>query len=209
MKVKVCGMTNLEQLQQLEAMHIDFAGMIFYPKSARFVGDKLSHFKSQISNLKLNKVGVFVNADIATIKDAVEAYGLKYVQLHGDETPQFCAAVKSFVSVIKAIRIGLDTNLDEQLKQYEDVCDYFLFDTDSKQYGGSGKRFNWEVLQNAAINKPFFLSGGIGLEDIEAVTHFQHPNLFAIDVNSKFEVAPGLKDMNKVKSLNEDLGGLD
>jgi phosphoribosylanthranilate isomerase len=190
-------------------MGVPFAGMIFYPKSARFVGDKLTNFKFEISNLKLNKVGVFVNAEIETIKEAVEAYGLQYVQLHGDETPEFCKQVKIFVAVIKAIRIGPDTNLDEQLKQYEDTCDYFLFDTDSKQYGGSGKQFNWEVLQNITINKPFFLSGGIGLEDLAAVTNFQHPNLFAIDVNSKFEVAPGIKDMNKVKSLNEDLGGLD
>ena len=103
--------------------------------------------------------------------------------------------------MIKAIRISEATDLEVQLDKFENVCDYFLFDTDSKQYGGSGKKFNWEVLQSVKINKPFFLSGGIGLQDIERVKAFQHPMLFAIDVNSKFETSPGIKDLKQVESF--------
>jgi phosphoribosylanthranilate isomerase len=201
MKVKVCGMTSFEQLQQLEDLGIDFAGLIFYEKSARFAGEKLACFKSQISNLKLKKVGVFVNANLSAIKKAVEDFGLNYVQLHGDESSEFCKEAQQFIPVIKVIRIGTDTNLDEQLQQFENACTYFLFDTDSKQYGGTGKQFNWEVLQSAAINKLFFLSGGIGLENIEQLKSFQHSNFFAADVNSRFETKPGTKDMPKVKQF--------
>jgi phosphoribosylanthranilate isomerase len=121
--------------------------------------------------------------------------------LHGDESPAFCEQVNNIVSVIKTIRINGDTNVEGQLKLYNDSCAYFLFDTDSKEYGGTGKKFNWDVLQNINISKQFFLSGGIGLEDIEEVKNFNHPQLFAIDVNSRFETEPGLKDMNKVKEF--------
>ena len=201
MKLKVCGITSFEQLHQLQEMDVDFAGLIFYENSKRFVGNKLQEHKSAIRNLSIKKVGVFVNAEIGNIKEKVKEYGLNYVQLHGDESAEFCSEVKKFVSVIKAIRINEESDLEKDLKVFEEVCDYLLFDTDSKQYGGGGKQFNWDRLKLLNIKKPFFLSGGIGLEDIDKVKNFRHPMRFAIDVNSRFELEPGIKDVEKVKQF--------
>jgi phosphoribosylanthranilate isomerase len=201
MKLKVCGMTSFEQLQALEQLGIDFAGLIFYENSKRFVGDKLNAKKSEIRSLQIKKVGVFVNAEIDNIKKKVKEYGLNYVQLHGDESAEFCREVKNFVPVIKALRVNEKSDLEKGLEVFEDACDYLLFDTDSKQYGGSGKQFNWESLIQSSIKHPFFLSGGIGLEDIDKVKSFIHPMPFAIDVNSRFESKPGIKEMNKVEDF--------
>ena len=203
MKLKVCGMTDFEQLQKLEESGVDFAGLIFYEGSKRFVGNKLKNQKSEIRNLKIKKVGVFVNAAIEDIKDAAKEFGLSYVQLHGDETSEFCKEVKEFISVIKAVRINDKTNLENELNNYHNACDYFLFDTDSKLYGGTGKKFNWNILKVAPINEPFFLSGGIGLQDVEEIIAFQHPMLYAIDINSKFETSPGVKDLKQVEVFNQ------
>jgi phosphoribosylanthranilate isomerase len=201
MKLKVCGMTSFEQLQKLDQLGVDFAGLIFYENSKRFVGNKLSDQKSEIRSLKIKKVGVFVNPKIGTIKKEVNEYGLSYVQLHGDESAEFCSEVKNFVPVIKALRINEETDLEKELNVFGETCDYLLFDTDSKQYGGTGKQFNWNTLRQMEINKPFFLSGGIGLEDIDKIKNFLHPILFAIDVNSRFESEPGIKDMSKVEEF--------
>jgi phosphoribosylanthranilate isomerase len=203
MNLKVCGMTEFKQLQTLEELGVDFAGLIFYEGSKRFVGDKLGNQKSTIKNLKINKVGVFVNVAVADIRQTINDYGLSYVQLHGDESPEFCNELKEFVPVIKVIRINGETNLTVELQKFENACDYFLFDTDSRQYGGSGRKFNWEVLQSAKIIRPFFLSGGIGLQDIEEMKTFQHSMLFAIDVNSRFETSPGVKDLKQVETFLE------
>src|SRR5215213_4805076 len=143
MKLKVCGMTSLEQLQQLQNLGVDFAGLIFYEASKRFAGEKLENQKATIRKLEIKKVGVFVNENIETIKNAIEEYGLSYVQLHGDESPEFCQQVQKFIPVIKAIQVGAATNLDEPLEKYGNFCDYFLFDTASNQYGGSGLQFDW------------------------------------------------------------------
>jgi len=201
MKLKVCGMTSFDQLQQLQEMGVDFAGLIFYENSKRFVGNKLSDQKSEIRNLKIKKIGVFVNAEIDTLKKEVNEYGLTYVQLHGDESAEFCKEVKDFVDVIKVIRISEQTDLEKELTVFEEACDYLLFDTDSKQYGGTGKQFNWNRLIQSDVKKPFFLSGGIGLEDIDKIKNFHHPMFFAIDVNSRLESEPGIKNMEKVEQL--------
>src|SRR5688500_18748092 len=129
MKIKVCGITSFEQLQQLEELEIDFAGLIFYEKLTRFVGNSLSIQESAIRNLEIKKVVVFVNDDKAAIKSAVDNFGLNYVQLHGNESPEFCEEILQSVSVIKAIQVDRDTRLEEQLEPYKDACDYFLFDT--------------------------------------------------------------------------------
>ena len=201
MKLKVCGMTSFEQLQKLDQLGVDFAGLIFYEKSKRFMGDKLNTQKLEIRKLQIQKVGVFVNAETDDIKKEVREYGLSYVQLHGDESAEFCKEVKNFVPVIKAIRINEESDLEKDLQVFDRACNYLLFDTDSKQYGGSGKQFNWDRLKQANISKPFFLSGGIGIEDIDKVKNFRHPMLFAIDVNSRFESEPGIKDMGKVEQF--------
>jgi phosphoribosylanthranilate isomerase len=205
MKLKVCGMTSFEQLQKLDQLGVDFAGLIFYKNSKRFVGNKLSDQKSEIRNLKIKKIGVFVNAEIDTLKKEVNEYGLTYVQLHGDESAEFCRRVKDFVHVIKVIRINDQSDLEKELTVFEEACDYLLFDTDSKQYGGTGKQFNWNRLIQSDVKKPFFLSGGIGLEDVDKVKSFHHGMLYAIDVNSRFETSPGIKNLEQVEVFLEGI----
>jgi phosphoribosylanthranilate isomerase len=206
MKIKVCGITTVEQLVQLQEGGVDYAGLIFYPKSKRYAHEKSKDQKAAIKNLNIRKAGVFVNAGLDFLKSCITDYGLSAVQLHGDETPEYCDALKGEVEVIKVFRIGDKAfDIDEQARLFENSCHYFLFDTDSAAYGGSGKRFNWAVLQNATIGKPFFLSGGIGPHDIEAVQQFRHPFLYAVDINSRFETTPGVKDMERVKSFVNNL----
>jgi phosphoribosylanthranilate isomerase len=245
MKIKVCGITDWNQMQQLQQMDVDYCGMIFYEGSKRFVGNKLENQQSEIKKLKIKKVGVFVNADYETVLKAIDDYGLTAVQLHGDETDEFCLELTDKAKVIKVFRIADQKNIDELIEPFQNVCHYFLFDTapsnspnggepgaqpllmqdaanttatsksevhaaDSSPvggsrmgavFGGTGKQFDWSVLQNATINKPFFLSGGIGLEDAEKVKAFRHPYFFATDVNSCFETTPGIKDMKKVQQF--------
>lgn len=198
-------MTDFEQLKTLEELGIEFAGLIFYEGSKRFVSNKLEDQKSQIRNLQIKRVGVFVNARTEDIKEKVKEYGLSYVQLHGDESPEFCEEIKKFIPVIKAVRINDETKLLNELRDYEEACDYFLFDTDSKHYGGTGKKFDWQILESVAIAKPFFLSGGIGLQDVAEINAFDHPMLYAIDINSKFEISHGIKDLKQVEAFIQNL----
>lgn len=198
-------MTDFEQLKTLEELGIEFAGLIFYEGSKRFVSNKLEDQKSQIRNLQIKRVGVFVNARTEDIKEKVKEYGLSYVQLHGDESPEFCEEIKKFIPVIKAVRINDETKLLNELRDYEEACDYFLFDTDSKHYGGTGKKFDWQILESVAIAKPFFLSGGIGLQDVAEINAFDHPMLYAIDINSKFEISQGIKDLKQVEAFIQNL----
>ena len=206
MKIKVCGITTVPQLVQLQEMEVDYSGLIFYPGSKRYAHEKLKSKRAEIKELHINKAGVFVNAGMDFLKSCISDYGLSAVQLHGDETPEYCEALKGEVEVIKVFRIGdMTFDLDEQVKPFLNSCQYFLFDTDTAAYGGSGKRFNWSVLQNATIGKPFFLSGGIGPDDLEAVQQFSHPFLYAVDLNSRFETEPGVKDMERVKNFVNNL----
>ena len=169
------------------------------------MSNKLEDQKSQIRNLQIKRVGVFVNARTEDIKEKVKEYGLSYVQLHGDESPEFCEEIKKFIPVIKAVRINDETKLLNELRDYEEACDYFLFDTDSKHYGGTGKKFDWQILESVAIAKPFFLSGGIGLQDVAEINAFDHPMLYAIDINSKFEISHGIKDLKQVEAFIQNL----
>ena len=211
MRVKVCGMTDLQQMHQLGNMGVEFAGMIFYHKSPRFVLKHLSGEMVKRAKLKVYKVGVFVNASYDEILNHVENFGLDMVQLHGDETPRFCEQVSNYIQTIKAFRIGADENIPWKVKDYFDSCDMYLFDTMGAGYGGTGRKFNWAQLTEAAVNKPFFLSGGIEPGDAGAVKAFAAEpaakNLFALDVNSKFETSPGVKDMNLVKKFVEEVRG--
>lgn len=206
MNVKVCGLTRWEDLAQLEALGVQYGGMIFYEKSPRFAEGKLNAEKIKQLN-KIKKVGVFVNADMEYILRQRERYGLDLVQLHGDETSEFCYLLKPYLPVIKAFRIRNENDL-ENIESYKTCCDYFLFDTPGELYGGSGKLFNWNVLKNYKGEVPFFLSGGIGLSEAEPLKAFTHRNLFAVDVNSRFESRPGEKNINDLKKflchLNSD-----
>ncbi len=200
-KLKVCGMTSMQQVAQLADLEVDFSGFIFYDKSPRNVVGKIDPFVLKRFE-RIQKVGVFVNESKEHILKIVDEYGLNVVQLHGDETPAFCKSLLSDVSVVKAFRIHGDDQLNEVLKCYEEVVDYFLFDTKAQEYGGTGKQFDWAVLERSAISKPYFLSGGIGLNDAEQVQLFTAKNeVYAIDVNSKFEIAPGVKNMELIKQF--------
>lgn len=208
MKLKVCGITQLEQLKQLNEMGVNYAGLIFYHQSARCIINKLEAEDVKSLQLSLKKVGVFVNAEESFIMNQVEAFNLDMVQLHGDETPGFCKVISNQVSVIKAFRITQtnEQNIDWMVKPYEEYCDYYLFDTNRKgAYGGTGEKFNWKLLTENNINKLFFLSGGIGVNDVERLKKFEHPFFYCVDVNSRVEIVQGVKDMEVIKKLAEEL----
>ncbi|HET9055401.1 MAG TPA: phosphoribosylanthranilate isomerase [Chitinophagaceae bacterium] len=197
MNIKVCGITQLKQLQQLDKLNIDYAGFIFFKGSPRYAGDKISKEELGDADFDIKKVGVFVNADFNEIMEIVDDYTLDAVQLHGDETPELCERLSDNVEVIKAFRLSGKQDVDALVKDYDEVCDYYLFDTASKTglLGGSGEQFDWKQLSKARIEKPFFLSGGIGIDDADKVKKFKHPDFYGVDINSRFEKEPGVKDL--------------
>ncbi len=206
LRLKVCGMTSAEQVLELDEMGVEFAGFIFYPNSPRYVFRHMP--AAEIKRIKgkgINKVGVFVNAPIDEVLKTVDACGLYLVQLHGDETPKYCEKIADYVTVVKAFRLRAEDNVLWKVKDYRDIADMFLFDTEGAGYGGSGKKFDWNVLKGLSIGKPFFLSGGIGPEDIDLIKEFKKDpvskDLFAIDVNSKFESSPGIKNMDTLRDF--------
>ena len=201
MNIKVCGITTMKQLQQLDGLEVAFAGLIFFKKSPRYVEGKISKEELSDADLDIKKVGVFVNAAFDEIMETVEDYGLDVVQLHGDESPHLCEQISNEIETIKAFRIDdqVDKSIDYMLKEYDDVCDYYLFDTAGKNgAGGTGKKFDWKKIADSKIEKPFFLSGGISPEDAMLVKKFKHPDYYGVDVNSRFEKEPGVKDMSLV-----------
>lgn len=194
MKLKVCGMKYADNIAEVAKLSPDYMGFIFYSKSKRFVGDDFTMPEIPAS---IKKVGVFVNESIENIEEKINKYKLDYVQLHGDESPEFCERISKSVKVIKAF--GVDESFDFiSLNKYENSCEYFLFDTKAAAYGGSGTSFDKSVLKKYHLSVPFFVSGGIGMEEIQNL-RYQISNLYAVDVNSKFETEPGLKDINKLK----------
>lgn len=210
MRIKVCGLTRPEQVMQLDEMGVEFAGFIFYPKSPRYV---FSHMqKEQLKKLKgqqINKVGVFVNTPAEEVLQMVDACGLYLVQLHGDESPRYCEKISNYVTVVKAFRMRDGENILWRAKDYQDCCDMFLFDTEGAGYGGTGKKFNWNILKGENVRKPFFLSGGIQPDDVDLLKEFSKESvakdLFAVDINSKFEVTAGLKNMDLVSAFVKSL----
>jgi len=205
MNIKVCGITEMKQLQQLDGLDIDFAGLIFYKESSRYIGDKIAKKDLKKADFDLKKTGVFVNPEMIEVLDAIDDYGLEVVQLHGDETPEMCEDLSSEVEVIKAFRVSDDSNIDKMIAPYDAVCDYYLFDTGGlkESFGGTGQQFDWSILSRAKIEKPFFLSGGISLEDVAKIKAFKHPDFYAVDINSKFETSPGVKDMAKILQFRQ------
>jgi len=198
MNIKVSGITTMKQLQQLDGLEIAFAGMVFYKKSLRYVGDKILKEELSDADLDIKKVGIFVNAEFDEIMETVEDYGLDVVQLHGDETPHLCELISNEIETIKTFRVDdkSDTLIDYMLKDYDEVCDYYLFDTAQKNgSNGNGKKFNWKEIAESKIEKPFFLSGGIGPDDALLVKKFRHPDYYGVDINHLFEKEPGIIDM--------------
>jgi phosphoribosylanthranilate isomerase len=197
MNLKVCGLTTKKQLLQLEGINVDYAGFIFDKNSPRYAGDKMDGEDLLGMDLDIMKVGVFVNADYEDVMEMVEKFELDLVQLHGNESPELCKELSEDVEVIKVFSIDDSvTSIDALVAPYDNACDYYLFDTKvGNASGGTGKKFDWEKIKNSKIEKPFFLSGGISPEDAALVKSFKHPDFFGIDVNSKFEKEPGVKDM--------------
>lgn len=208
MRVKVCGMTQPEQVSELARLGVDFAGFIFYPKSSRYVFKHMTTTQIRKEN-SINKVGVFVNSPMEEVLHMVDECRLHMVQLHGDESPKYCERIADYVSVVKAFRLSDNDSVSWMIRPYMDVCDMFMFDTIGAGYGGTGKKFDWGILKTETIGKPFFLSGGIEPGDEVRLNEFcSEPvakALFAIDINSKFELSPGVKDMEKVKSFVEQV----
>lgn len=197
--IKICGMKYPDNIIEVGSLLPDYMGFIFWGKSAR-------HFNGILPDLpkSIKKVGVFVNQSQEEISSKILKYDLQAIQLHGHESVDFCQELKNKIdSKIELIKVfSADDNFDfELLKPYESVCDYFLFDTKGKLPGGNGTTFDWRILNKYNSTKPFFLSGGIGIEELEAIKEISKTNLpiYAIDVNSKFEIEPGLKNTQLCK----------
>ncbi len=189
MNIKVCGITDFKQMQQLDALNIDFVGLVFDATDPRFIGNKLQKKDVKKADFDFKKVGIFTNPMLIDVIDAIDDYGLDVVQLNGKETPELCDDLSSQAEVVKTFYIDETIkDIDELIAPYDAVCDYYLFNM--KQ----GKT-SWNILLNAKIEKPFFLSGAIGVDDIDAIKKFKHFDFFGVNVNSKMEKEIGLKDM--------------
>lgn len=194
-KLKICGMKFPDNILEVGELHPDYLGFIFWKISTRYFDDTMPEIPKSIE-----KVGVFVDAKANEILTKVKKYNLDLVQLHGDETPEFCLKLKKKkLKIIKVFSVSDDFNFNN-LIPYNAMCDFFLFDTKGKLPGGNGTVFNWEILKKYKLEKPFFLSGGIGIEEIEKIKNLNLP-IYSIDVNSKFESEPGLKNISKLKIL--------
>lgn len=198
-KIKICGLKYPANIREVAVFEPDFMGFIFYPQSPRYVGP--GFVMPADVPAKTARVGVFVNQQPETILQVASAHKLTHIQLHGYESPDDCYILyKHGYSLIKAFGVDAAFNFDV-LKPYLDVTDYFLFDTRSKQYGGSGRAFNWTVLEKYTWNKPFFLSGGLSPALLKANGLPRHPCLFALDVNSGVEDEPGLKNTTQIQNF--------
>ena len=205
MKIKVCGMLKNQNVEKLVKLKPDYVGFIFYINSPRFAGKNTPALPDGIK-----KTGVFVNSQVEFIKKTIKKHSLQSVQLHGDETPDFCSLIKSLgVEVIKAINI-IDNYDFKKLLPYQKFCNYFLFDTKGKLPGGNGYAFDWEILKDYTLNTPFFLSGGIGPEHVSKIKKLLKTNLpiYAIDINSKFETKPGFKKIEIIEDFKNKINGL-
>jgi len=227
MKLKVCGMKYNDNMNQVATLQPDYLGFIFHEKSSRFFEGNIPEVSKNIK-----KVGVFVDASLDYVLEKVQTHNLQTIQLHGQETPEYCKELQALcrsafdaesiieneilnqakydkkIEIIKVFSIK-DTFDFSVLQPYENVCDYYLFDPKGKLPGGNGYTFNWDVLKEYPSTKPFFLSGGIGLQELENITSFLNTEparyCYALDVNSKFEIEPGLKNIEKLKKFINQL----
>lgn len=205
MKLKVCGMRDSKNIRELLLLNPDYMGFIFYEKSPRNVGEELDAALLKSFPESVQKAGVFVNASLDFVKEQVLKYELDMVQLHGDESPAYVADLFAVgIRVIKVFSVGNEFDFG-QLGKYNPFVEFFLFDTKGKTRGGNGEVFNWKLLKDYDQKVPFFLSGGIDLEHASELKKLEGMNIHAIDVNSKFEVEPGLKDIDSVCRLKNIL----
>ena len=214
-------MRDAQNIREVSQLGVDMIGMIFYPKSPRYVEMQSSHagiipdYAKEDINIKSSKtparVGVFVDDMVQNIVTRVVNYHLDYVQLHGNEPREMCENlrltldpdIRPGIKIIKAISVS-DASDIQKYKEYVGAVDLFLFDTKCKTVGGSGRQFDWQVLEQYDGEVPFLLSGGIGPDDASRLHAFHHPKCIGIDLNSRFEIEPGVKDVEKLKGfLNE------
>jgi len=200
MIIKVCGLRDAENIRRVEMLEVDWLGFIFYGRSVRFVSSE-SKYREAIMHCKKRKVGVFVNESLETILEKAKLFRLQILQLHGDETFDLCHELRQRgFSVIKAFSIATSTDF-HQTENFRNGCDYFLFDTKNSGYGGSGKRFDWALLDNYQGKTPFLLSGGLTPDCVEDIKRLKHPQFAGIDLNSGFEISPAIKDICKLKDF--------
>jgi len=199
MIVKVCGIKTQTNYSAVSELEIDMIGLNFYPHSKRFVGEKL------IDDILTQKqrVGVFVNETLEKVLKMAKLHDLDYIQLHGNESPSYCQTLKEKHRIIMVFSIETETDL-QKTKEYN-FCDYFLFDTKTPLYGGSGKKFDWKILDAYTDNVGFLIAGGIGPQDFKMINDIDHPQFKGIDINSKFEDAPGLKNIEMIKQFLKDI----
>lgn len=208
MLIKVCGMREPENIRAVASLGVDMIGMIFYPKSPRYVQSRID----EEDRLPVQRVGVFVDESIANILKIIDTFHLDFVQLHGNESPQFVTMLRdalkesgfSGVRLMKALSIQTPDEVD-RWQAYQGLVDLLLFDTPTAGYGGSGRRFNWSLLAHYQGDIPFLLSGGIGPDDVEDILSFHHPMLKGIDLNSRFESAPAVKDITLLRGFIHQL----
>lgn len=228
--VKVCGMRDAQNIKEVEALGVDMIGYIFCPQSPRFVQQVrsraglipdysqerlklLSEEKCLTPRKKTARVGVFMDDMPQNIVTRIYNFQLNFVQLHGEELPVMIENLKNTlqpeiapnIKVIKTISVGTDTDLDEISKPYLGYVDLFLFDSASKQGGGSGNKFDWSILETYTLDVPFLLSGGISPQDVSVIKEISHPQFYGLDLNSQFEISPAVKDINKLKTFLEEL----
>lgn len=198
--IKVCGMTDGENIRQTEQLGVDFIGFIFYPRSPRFLFEMPTYLP-----VRSRRIGVFVNESKDNILMYADRFGLDYIQLHGNESPEFCHNLQAAgMKLIKAFSIATPRDLSS-VSAYEGLCQYYLFDTKTPQYGGSGNQFDWTLLNRYTGNTPFLLSGGINQYSAAAIRNFHHPRMAGVDINSRFESSPGLKDIGRIQTFIREL----
>lgn len=201
LKIKICGMTDVQNTKEICSYNPDFIGFIFYSRSLRFVGKNPDSALFSVVPDHIQKVAVFVNESYERMLDITQKYNFSALQLHGMESPEICKAFKLKGMTVIKVFPGDQVGNAQLLKEYEADVDYFLYDTPVKSFGGSGRKFDWSHLQDIEIKKRFFISGGIAAEDAESLLQLENPLLFAADINSRFETSPGIKDSRMVRSF--------
>lgn len=207
MRIKVCGMRNPENIFALAELKPDYLGLIFYPLSKRFVGD-LDKSVLGVLPKSIKLTGVFVDESLENVLEIVQKFNLSAIQLHGSESVEYCRELKReltrtspFIEIEIWKAFGISSSFDfETLNSFQNNVDSFLFDTKTLEHGGSGISFDWRVLSEYKLDKPFFLSGGISPENIQEVFNLNHKQLLGVDLNSKFEIEPALKDIDSLQS---------
>ncbi|MBV8388626.1 MAG: phosphoribosylanthranilate isomerase [Mucilaginibacter sp.] len=201
MQIKICGLKHRANIEDVTALNPDYVGFICYAPSPRFAAELDDETLAGVPE-GIGKTAVFVNETAENIHQLIDKYHFDVIQLHGNEGPAFCAEFKGKVTVLKAFSIDQDFDF-ERLNQYVDSVDFFLFDTKTDKHGGSGKSFDWSLLDKYKLDIPFFLSGGLSLDNLGEVKSIKHPQFYGVDLNSRFEIGPGLKDIEKLKNAFE------